>query len=242
MEQGFTGVGEPRSVEAGRGVGWWTDGWALFLKNPGMWIVMSLVLCIIVILLHFVPLLGSLAASLLMPVFIGGWMMAARKLESGGTLEINDLFSGFKDKLTPLLTLGALLLVATLVVGIVVGMFGFGAVMGIMAGGANHSMGGMMAAAGAGMFAVLIGLILGFIVAMAIWFAPALVVFRNIAPFDALKASVDASLKNMMPFLVYGLIYIIAAIVATITVVGWILLVGLILLTAYVSYKDVYGA
>jgi uncharacterized membrane protein len=241
MEEGTRGVAEPRAVDAGRGVAWWSEAWALFAKNAGMWIVLALILLVILFVLSAIPLLGALAASLLLPVFAGGWMLAARKVEAGAAPEVGDLFAGFKDKLAPLLVLGALLLVATLVIGAVVGALGFGAVMGGMAGGAHRSAGGMLAAMGAGMLALIAGVVLGFVAAMAVWFAPALVVFRNVAPVDALKASVSASLDNFMAFLVYGAIYLVAAIVASIPFgLGWIVLVPVVLLTVYVSYKDVF--
>lgn len=233
----------PRGVEAGRGVNWWTEGWALFTKNAGMWIALGLILILIFVVLAFVPLLGSLIASALIPAFVGSWMLAARKVETGGALEVGDLFTAFKTKLNPLLVLGLLLLAATLVIGLVVGGLGFGAAVGLAAGGASSSAGGVMAAAGTGMLAVLVALLLGLVVGMAMWFAPALVVFRDVAPVDALKTSASACLKNLMPFLVYGVIYIVAAIVASITFgLGWILLLPLLLLTEYVSYKDVFGA
>ena len=241
MDEARTAGSEPRTVDAGRGVTWWTDAWALFAKNIGMWVVLSLIMLVIFIVLSFIPLIGSLAAALLTPVFIGGWMLAARKVEGGGTLEVGDLFSGFRDKLTPLIVLGALLLAATIVIGVVVAALGIGAVGGMMAGGAHNSAGGMMAAAGTGLFALLVALVLGFAVALAMWFAPALVVFRDMPPVDALKASVSASLKNIAPFLIYGLLYIVAAIVASIPFgLGWIVLVPIVLLTVYVSYKDIY--
>jgi hypothetical protein len=228
-------------VDAGRGVTWWTEAWALFAKNIGMWILLTLTMLVIYIVLTFIPFIGTLAGSLLVPVFVGGWMLAARKLEGGGTLEVGDLFSGFKDKLTPLVVLGALLLAATIVIGVVVGALGIGAMGGMITGGAHNSVGGMMAAAGTGIFALLVALVLGFAVALAMWFAPALVVFRDMPPVDALKASVSASLKNVGPFVIYGLLYIVAAIVASIPFgLGWIVLVPIVLLTVYVSYKDIY--
>jgi len=243
MELSTGGAPEPRAVDAGRGINWWTDGWALFTRNAGMWIVLGLVLLVILIALSVIPLLGALVASLLLPVFAGGWMLAARKVEAGGALEVGDLFAGFKDKLTPLLVLGALLLVGTAVIAAVVGALGFGAAMGVVAGGAQQSAAGMMAAMGAGMLALLVGLALSLLVAMAIWFAPALVVFRNVAPVDALKASFAASLKNIVPFLLYSVIYFVAAIVASIPFgLGWIVLVPVLLLTVYTSYGDVFGA
>lgn len=233
----------PRTVDAGRGVSWWTEAWALFAKQIGVWILLSLAMMAIYIVLTLIPFIGSLAGSLLVPVFIGSWMLAARKVEGGGTLEVGDLFSGFRDKLTPLLVLGALLLAAMLVIGVIVGALGIGAMGGMMAGGAMQSAGAMMAAAGTGMFALLIALVLGSALTLAVWFAPALVVFRDMQPVDALKASVSASLKNIGPFLIYGLLYIVAAIVASIPFgLGWIVLLPIMLLTVYASYKDIYEA
>jgi uncharacterized membrane protein len=232
-----------RTVDAGRGVNWWSEAWALFMKNPGMWIVLALIMIVILIVLNFIPFLGSLASSLLFPAFAASWLLAARKVEGGGALEVGDLFSGFKDKLTPLLVLGAVVLVAGVVIALAAGALGFGAVMGMFMGGARHSAGGMMAAFGAGMLALLVALALGALVAMAIWFAPALVVFRNVAPIDALKASFSASLKNIVPFLLFGIVYIVAAIVASIPFgLGWIVLVPVLMLTTYASYKDIFGA
>jgi uncharacterized membrane protein len=212
------------------------------MKNPGVWIVLALIMIVIFIALGFIPLLGGLVSSLLFPAFAASWLLAARKVEGGGTLEVGDLFSGFKDKLTPLLVLGAIVLAAGLVITLAAGALGFGAVMGMFMGGARQSAGGMMAALSAGMLALLVALVLGTLVAMAVWFSPALVVFRNIAPVDALKASFDACLKNIMPFLLYGIAYIIAAIIASIPFgLGWIVLAPVLMLTAYTSYKDVFG-
>lgn len=228
-----------RSLDAGRGLAWWTEAWPMFTKNAGMWIVLGLVLMVIFIVLAFIPVLGSLASALLAPVFVGGWLLAARKAEAGGAVEVGDLFQGFKDKLVPLIVLGAVLLAISIVVFLVVGMLGFGAVMGM--GGAN-SAAGMATAMGAGFLSLLLMLALGFLLAMAFWFAPGLVVFRNVAPIDALKASFAASLKNIVPFLLYGVIYIVAAVVASIPFgLGWIVLVPVLMLTIYVSYKDLYA-
>src|SRR5262245_32247369 len=97
---------QARTVDGGRGITWWSDAWALFMKSPGMWIVFGVILFLVFGVLGFIPFIGGLADSLLAPVFIGGWLMAARKADTGGTLEVGDLFEGFKDKLRPLLLLG----------------------------------------------------------------------------------------------------------------------------------------
>jgi uncharacterized membrane protein len=232
----------PRGVDAGRGINWWTEAWALFIKNPGMWVVLSLILLVALIVLSLIPLLGSLAASFVAPVFAGSWMLAARKVEAGGTLEPADLLTGFKEKQTPLLVLGGLLVVATLVIVALVGALGFSAAMGMVVGGSQGSAGGMMAAMGTGMLALLAGAALSVLVAMAFWFAPALVVFRNVAPVEALKASFAANLKNWIAFLLYSVVYLFAAVIASIPFgLGWIVLIPVSLLTVYVSYQDVFG-
>ena len=244
MSDATTGAPEPRVVDAGRGVGWWGDTWALFTRSAALWVVLGLLLLVILIVLSVIPLLGALVASLLLPVFAGSWMLAARKVEAGGTLEVGDLFSAFRgDKLTPLLVLGALMLGATVLIGLVAGGFGLGATIGMIAGGANHSIGTVLAALGAGLLALLVVLALGTLVTMAVWFAPALVMFRGTPPVDALKASMAASLKNLVPFMLYGMIYIVASIVASIPFgLGWIVLLPVTLLSVYVSYKDAFGA
>jgi uncharacterized membrane protein len=81
------------------------------------------------------------------------------------------------------------------------------------------------------------------VASMALWFAPALVIFRGTAPVDAMKISFAACLRNIVPFLLYGLLYIVAAIIASIPFgLGWIVLAPLVMISLYVSYRDVFGA
>jgi hypothetical protein len=243
MDSGEASI-EARAVAGDRGLGWWTDAWALFTKSALLWVALGVILFVGLAVIGMVPLLGALATALLMPVFIGSWLLAARKVEGGAALEVADLFTCFKgDRLSPLLVQGALLLGAFVVMGLVAGVLGFGAMFGMMAGGAGQHMGGAAAAVGTGMLTLLVVMLLAVVISVAFWFGPALVVFRNAPPVDALRSSAMAVLKNWLAFLVYGLIYIVAAIVASIPLgLGWILLVPLALLTMYVSYRDVFGS
>ena len=136
---------------------------------------------------------------------------------------------------------GALLLGATIVIALVAGVLGMGAIAGIGVGSSRGSAAGMMAGVGAGMLSVLLMLVMGFLVGMAMWFAPALVVFGNLPPVDAAKASFAACMKNVVAFLVFGVIYIVAAIIASIPFgLGWLVLVPLLALCAHFSYKEVF--
>lgn len=238
------GAIEARAVDAGRGLAWWTEGWALFTRSALLWVALAVILIVGFALVGMVPLLGSLATALLTPVFFASWLVAARKVESGGTLEVADLFTCLQgDRLTPLIILGALFAAATLVMLLVAGVLGAGAVFGMMGGGMRgDSAVSMMSAMGAGLMAALVFFIFGMLASAALWFAPALVVFRNVAPVDAVMTSLRAVVKNVLPFLIYGVIQIVLAVAASIPLgLGWLVLLPVVLLTAYVSYRDVFG-
>lgn len=232
-----------RNLDGSRGVAWWTDAWALFKPNALMWIVLAILWFVAYAVLGVIPLLGGLVAAVLTPALIASWMMAVRKVQAGGALEVGDLVTAFRgDRLTPLIVLGALMLAAFVVMGVVAGILGAGSVFGLIAGGASHSAGGIFAALSAGMFTLLVCLVLGALIGMAFWFAPGLVVFQNVPPVEAVQASFSASLKNIGPMLVFGLIYIVASIVASIPFgLGWIVLIPVTLITAYTSYTDLFG-
>ena len=77
--------------------------------------------------------------------------------------------------------------------------------------------------------------------AMAVWFAPALVVFRNVAPLEAMKASFFACLKNIVPFLVYGVILFVLCIVAMIPFgLGMLVMMPVMMGSVYASYVEIF--
>jgi uncharacterized membrane protein len=76
---------------------------------------------------------------------------------------------------------------------------------------------------------------------MAYWFAPPLVVFHNLPAVDALKQSFFGCLKNLLPFLLYGVLMLIAAALATLPLLlGWLVLLPVIFATIYTSYRGVF--
>ena len=76
---------------------------------------------------------------------------------------------------------------------------------------------------------------------MAVWFAPALVVLRGLEPWAAMKASFSGSLQNVLPFLIYGLIGIVLAVVATIPfALGWLVVGPMSIASIYTSYCDIF--
>jgi uncharacterized membrane protein len=237
------------AVASGNGTAWWREGWRLFTASPGIWIAITVLYVIIMVMLSFIPVLGSLATTLLAPVFAGGVLAGCRTQDHGGELRIEHLFGGFSDRLGPLMILGLLYLIGTLAIVGVMGTLLFAAVgvtgiATLLTGDPLQAGVAALAALGIGaLFAVLLGLLLGIPLMMAFWFAPALVALRNDEPLAAAKASFGACLRNMMPMLVYSLLGLAFAIVASIPLgLGWLVLAPVFAASIYASYKDIFGA
>ena len=239
----------PVSVASGNGVAWWSEGWRLFALSPWVWIAIVVVFMVILALLHFVPLLGSVASTVLSPVLAAGILSGCRAQDRGGELTINHLFSGFSDRLTPLLVLGLLYLAGTMVIlcvmfVIAVGTIGMSGISALMSGDPAVATLSALATLGLGaLLAVLVGMLIALPLMMAYWFAPALVMLRNDEPVAALKASFFACLANVVPMLLYSLVGVVLAIVASIPfVLGWFVLGPVFAASVYASYKDIFGA
>jgi uncharacterized membrane protein len=227
-----------RTVEANRGVAWLSEGWNLFTKNPGVWIGQMVVLLLMFFILGLIPLIGALAINLLAPVFGAGLILGCRALQEGGTLEFNHLFEGFKQKTGELILIGVLLLVGSFIIMLVAGLImGSGTLTGMVMG---HTA-GTGVAVGAIMLGALVALALSVPLAMASWFAVPLVLFHDIPAFNALRQSFFACLKNMGPFLLFGLVAFVLAIIAAIPFMLGFLVLGPVLVgAAYAGYRDIF--
>ena len=124
-----------RGVGAGRGWDWIASGWGLFKRQPGTWIGLTLVGLLIFIAIGIIPFVGSLALALLGPVFAAGVILGCRALEDGAELQVGHLFAGFRDKLGSLVVIGALNLVAQILIMVVVMLIIGASMFAMMCGG-----------------------------------------------------------------------------------------------------------
>lgn len=248
MTNGGSAATAIRVVPGGNGWQWIADAWKLFLKQPGVWVLLFVIFMIIAFALGWFGIIGNLAAALIFPILGAGFLLGARTCDVGGTVEIGHLFAGFKEKAGPLAMVGVFNLVALLVIALIAGLImgvgmGLGTMMGGVAGGGPGAMMGGMAGMSASMLlGLLVVLALSLPVAAALWFAPALIVFRDAAPVDALKASFAACLKNLIPFLIYGIAALALAIVASIPFgLGWLAFGPVLGISIYTGYRDIFG-
>jgi uncharacterized membrane protein len=230
-----------KGVPAARGWNWLADGWTLFKAAPGLWIGIVVVFVVILFALALVPFLGPVAQNLLMPVFMGGIVLGCRAIDDGSGLQFSHLFEGFKTRFGTLVAVGALYLAGFVAVLLVVMMITGASVFALfMAGGGKPDIQSTGAALGI-LLAMLIVLALTIPLVMAIWFAPALVVFHDLGAVEAMKQSFTGCLRNVVPFLVYGIVGFVLAILASLPLgLGWLVLGPVIAASVYTSYRDIY--
>jgi uncharacterized membrane protein len=234
--------GDPRVAPPDSAFNWLRQGWAVFIANPGLWLAMSVLLLVVFFGLQIVPVIGALAANLLMPVLTAGMLHAIRRLGDEDRFEIGDLFAGFQRQTGPLIMLGVIYMAGWLVIGLIVMVLAGGSIAGgVIAGVAGQPGVGASIGLGGIFIAGLLSLLLGAPLLMAIWFAPALVYFNDMAPVAALKASFAANLKNWLVMLVFGLIVLVLSFFAALPMgLGFLVLMPVLFGALYASYKDIF--
>ena len=180
---------------------------------------------------------------LLTPVFLGGIMVAARDLEAGQDIEIAHLFRGFRHNAAHLVTVGGVYLVGqVLISGVMLTVGGPEFQEAVKAGiGALDATTLTPEGTRRVLQAMLVGTVLFVPLAMAVWFAPALVILDDQPGFWALWISLLACLHNAMPLLLYSIVSSVLLLLAVIPFgLGLILWIPVMLLTTYTSYRDVF--
>lgn len=238
---------EPRMVSAGRGATWVSDAFDLFKKNPGVWILICIVLIIISIILGLLSNLNpylALAPGILNYVWVGGLMLGCREQDKNQDISVNRLFAGFQNKFATLLGLGILVTG----IGHALGFASFGSDY-LLLMGVGDDQEAVMALYNrflenpieSFLLPVLISLLVYIPLVMVAWFVPALVVFHNVPFTKAMSMSFKGCLKNVIPFLINGLVFFALALLSVLTLfLAWLVLLPLTFICMYCAYKDIY--
>lgn len=238
-------LAEGRKVPAGNGVAWLGGGWDLFKESPGIWILFTIILVVLSLVMSFVP-LGQIALGLIWPVLVGGIMLGCAAIKQGEPLEISHLFAGFSAKAGPLILVGLIYFAGSLAIMLIAGIIAFlgigsAGLTAILSGEAYELMAGAAGLVMSILIACLVALLLFVPLVMAFWFAPALVLFHDVEPLAAMRASFKACLTNFVAFLLYGLVGLFLAIVASIPLMlGWLVLAPVSFGSIYAAYRDVF--
>jgi uncharacterized membrane protein len=233
----------PRRLPAGQGVQWVREGFRLYRRNPLLLSAAFGLLFGIVMALALIPYAGNALSELASPLMVAGFMAAYRAIDSGQELELPHFLAGAKGPAVPLMTVGAVQLLATmLIVKIMAGM-GFDAEAVMAAAQSGTDPAAMQAIINQALPAVLVGLLLFTPLIMATWFAPALILFGGARPTQALLVSLRAVAKNwaavLVNGLVLGLILMLAALVPM--MLGLLVAMPILLGSQYAAYQAIFA-
>jgi len=213
----------------------------LFKKSPGVWAGLFLTYLLIQLLIEAlsraIPLVGLFLRPVLQTPLQGGVMLGCAAQERNEPLRLSHLFAGFSWEFGPLVRLGFLFLVPAIAAGLVVGI----ALMALSGGTAPA---GLPGGPGRGIQLVIVGVVtvpvsIGML--MAGLFSPALVVFHDLPPFEAMKSSFFACLRNYRPILSYAAIGMALTILGLIPFGLGLLVVGpVVTAAAYYGYRDIF--
>jgi uncharacterized membrane protein len=227
-----------RQVPIGNAWAWVVNGFNLFKANPAMWIILLVIYLAIMIPVSMLPVIGSVVSTLLAPVFAAGMMWGCQALVRNQDLEINHLFEGFKHNTSQLVAVGGIYMVSLLFIAVIVVLALDKDTVELLVKGKDLS----PEQADGILLPILIAMLFIMPVLMAYWFAPILAGLHNLSAVDAMKLSFAACLKNMLPFLLYGLIFMVLLIIAIIPVgLGLVIVVPMMMTSLYTSYTDIFS-
>ncbi|GAB2905078.1 hypothetical protein GCM10027046_38540 [Uliginosibacterium flavum] len=225
-----------RKVPAGNASAWIGSAWEMFKQSPGTWIGLFLVFMLIYMVCAIIPLVNMVTV-VLMPLLMGGVMIACERQRESGELALGDLFGGFQEHLGPLCIQGLLTMAFSMAVFIPIAIIGG---IGVAIFAATGT--GFGAAAIVGIvLLVLLALVAMLMLYAAMWFAPALIVLQGLTPFEAMKASFAGCMKNLVPGLIFFILSFLLMILGSIPLfLGLLVVFPLLYASIYTAYRDIF--
>ena len=232
-----------RHVGVGHGVQWISEGWSLFLRRPGLWLVTAFLQTLLILLVLLVPLLGQVGAHLLMPILSAGLMVVAHRVDYNEPVAVADAFTGFKEHAPAVVNVGVWYMLGWMLIvalGLLLG--GGAAVSGMAVGMETHYawLGTVISVFGI-ILAVTISLLLVLPLVMSVWLAPPLAVFHDIPAMTAMKQSFLASWRSLPAFIVAFFLVALMLFLTSLTL-GLALLVVIPVMAGatYAAYRDLF--
>ena len=230
---------EAHSNPVSHGWHWLHGAFIIFTRKPGLWMGIMLIWFLITLLVSMVP-VGSLILYVISPVLAGGILLASHEAYCDRPFDLVYLFKGFRLRNTDQLFIVGLIYLGLSLLAFIPCLLLGGALLfsfdeNIDPSTLDPEMMGTM------LIGVLLTLAIILPILMMYWFAPALVVFQQMKAWEAMKASFTGCLRNILPLTWYSLIVMVLMIVAVIPMgLGMLVLMPVLLISSYVSYRDVY--
>lgn len=231
----------PRRVSARTGLTWVTDAFRLFFKSPLILSTGSALFIGVAILLQLVPMVGSGLAEIITPMLVAGFMRAYRSVEEGEDPELPQLLAGFRSHQLPLAMVGAIYLALLLGIDTLMRTLGldYQVIMDAVQKGSDLQ---PIAAQLEGKnLLILLGAALMFCALATTWYAPALVLFGNASPGQAMLLSFKASYRNWAALSLCGLACIPVMFIALVPLIGVLVMFAVLMGTSYLGYQSMFA-
>lgn len=230
---------QARTVAAGRGWSWFVGGWRIFFQAPLVWMLFGLLLVFIMFVSLLVPIIGRLAFVFISPLLAAGMLFAAHEAAANRPIRLAYFWQGFRQPAVRdrLIALAAIAVVGAATTSLLASLLMHEATMALLG-----QPGAVMPPMGLDFWLrLLIVLAPQLLAALALSYAIPLVQFHNATVMEATRASVVAGARNVLPLLVFSVLYFGAAMVATMPYgIGWLLLLPASVAMLYVSYRDLF--
>ncbi len=198
-----------QTLPAAAGWAWLGTGFAIFRRNPPLLAMLVVTYWLTILLLNVLPVIGAVAASLIIPGLSVGLMQAARDLERGQKAGLQTLFSGLQRNPRTLIALGALYLCCTLGVLGLSALIDGGQLLNFMISGKGADK--ETVESGELILPSLFVMTLMVPVLMAYWFAPVLAAWHGLSVGKSLFFSFVACWLNWRAFFAYSLALVVFA-------------------------------
>ncbi len=254
-----------QTLPAAAGWAWLGTGFAIFRRNPPLLAMLVVTYWLTILLLNVLPVIGAVAASLIIPGLSAGLMQAARDLDRGQKAGLQTLFSGLQRNPRTLIALGALYLCCTLGVLGLSALIDGGQLLSFMISGKGADK--ETVESGELVLPSLFVMTLMLPVLMAYWFAPVLAAWHGLSVGKSLFFSFVACWLNwraflfysaalvvfagVVPGLVFGILvavlagaeggFMTAFVITPLMMVIALMIFSTVYASFYASYRDIFG-
>jgi uncharacterized membrane protein len=235
---------QPKRAQTGA-LAWYKLGWQWFMANPVTWILLMVAYFLILLAFNVIPFLGSLLGAILWPGLSAGLLYAAKKSSEGVTISVGDLFVPLMhpESRFGLLHLGMISLAVAFVSGFAIYTIGGEGVVSIInqtnPADMSEQTVAMMQEQLPMLFSIMI--IVSAVTAVLFMYAIPLITFEGVPAFTAVKASIWASIVNMFPLWLFGTLYLVFALLASLPfMLGFLVLMPVTICAWYASYLDIF--
>lgn len=228
---------QPLRVNAG--LQWIGEGFSLVWRRPLTWLALTVFLFGLALFAAMLPAVGNLVLYTFSPAILGSMLLVAHQLAGVAAPDWGRVGAALRAALQPLLALG---MVYTLIqVGLLM-LLATASPDVLQALRPSDAPALPPPAESGALPMLLLVLVLSVPATMLMWFAPALIVFRGMRAWPAMRYSLAACLYHWRACLANGVAMFVLLLLASLpAMLGLLLWVPLMIGTLYCAYRDIFG-